>query len=130
IGYLPPESRPRSQHHWEAFLILSFIGLIMLGGLMYDGGQIVAGPPPPVHAAEAPWSPISRLVGNAMLALGGPGFALTASNVMWWVHNLIVLVFLNFLPLAKHFHIITSLPNVYFRKLDPIGALSKQDPQN
>jgi Fe-S oxidoreductase len=46
---------------------------------------------------------------------------------MWWVHNLVVLVFLNFLPLAKHFHIITSLPNVYFRKLEPAGALSKQN---
>jgi Fe-S oxidoreductase len=37
---------------------------------------------------------------------------------------------LNFLPLAKHFHIITSLPNVFFRKLEPIGQLSKQDLEN
>jgi Fe-S oxidoreductase len=37
---------------------------------------------------------------------------------------------LNFLPLAKHFHVITSLPNVFFRKLEPIGQLSKQDLEN
>src|SRR5207247_683621 len=47
-----------------------------------------------------------------------------------WAHNLYVLVMLNFLPLAKHFHVITSLPNVFFRKLEPLGALSKQDLEN
>src|SRR5262249_10930316 len=78
---------------------------------------------------EAVWAPVSRLVG-AMLAGGGPGFALAVSSTAWWVHNLIVLVFLNFLPLAKHFHIITSLPNVFFRKLEPIRTLSKQDLEN
>ena len=32
--------------------------------------------------------------------------------------------------MAKHFHVITSLPNVFFRKLEPLGALSKQDLEN
>ncbi len=127
MGYAPAENRLRGEHHWEAFLILSFIGLIMLGGLVYDGGQIVAHAGEGLHAKEAPWSPVSRFVGGLLAEIGGTGFALAASNVMWWVHNLVVLVFLNFLPLAKHFHIITSLPNVFFRKLEPIGALSKQN---
>src|SRR5262245_15172882 len=126
LGYAPAENRLRSQHHWEAFLILSFIGGIMLGGLVYDGGRIAAGMIPP---AEAAWSPISSLVGR-VLATDGPWFSLGTSSVAWLVHNLIVLVFLNFLPLAKHFHIITSLPNVFFRKLEPIGVLSKQDLEN
>ena len=39
----------------------------------------------------------------------------TSATPAWWVHNLAVLVFLNFLPLSKHFHVITSLPNVFFR---------------
>src|SRR5437764_228444 len=64
------------------------------------------------------------------LAALGPGFATTAGSVAWWAHNLSVLVMLNFLPLAKHFHVITSLPNVFFRKLEPLGALSKQDLEN
>src|SRR5205809_6565324 len=37
---------------------------------------------------------------------------------------------LNFRPLAEHLHVITSLPNVFFRKLEPLGALSKQDLEN
>src|SRR5581483_11178027 len=51
-------------------------------------------------------------------------------NVAWWIHNLVVLTFLNLLPLSKHFHIITSLPNVFFGPLQPIGRLSKQDLEN
>jgi Fe-S oxidoreductase len=40
----------------------------------------------------------------------------------FWVHLLILLVFLNFLPLGKHFHIITALPNVFLRSLPPASA--------
>lgn len=39
-------------------------------------------------------------------------------EIFWWVHILLVLSFLNFLPYSKHFHVITSIPNVYFSKLD------------
>src|SRR5262245_52798399 len=127
MGYAPAENRLRGQQHWEAFLILSFIGGIMLGGLVYDGVRIATGVVPPDEGA---WAPISRMVGGLVLSVCGPALATQVGNVAWWVHNLIVLVFLNFLPLAKHFHIITSLPNVYFRKLEPIGALSKQDLEN
>ena len=52
------------------------------------------------------------------------------SNLGWWGHNLVVLTFLNLLPLSKHFHIITSMPNVFFKKLEPKGALGKQDLEN
>jgi Fe-S oxidoreductase len=37
--------------------------------------------------------------------------------VGWWLHNLTVLTFLNLLPLSKHFHILTVIPNVFFGKL-------------
>ncbi len=127
VGFAPAENRLRSQHHWEAFLILSLIGTIMLGGLVYDGGRIVNHL---VDPTEAAWSPISHLMGRLVAAALGPAGALAFGDAAWWVHNLVVLVFLNFLPLAKHFHIITSLPNVFFRKLEPIGALSKQDLDN
>ncbi|RPI18046.1 MAG: (Fe-S)-binding protein [Ignavibacteriae bacterium] len=39
--------------------------------------------------------------------------------ISWWAHVVIVLFFLNYLPYSKHFHVITSLPNVYFSKLGP-----------
>ena len=38
------------------------------------------------------------------------------------MHCVTVLVFLNLLPLSKHFHIITAIPNVFFAKLPPRSA--------
>jgi hypothetical protein len=128
-GYLPPESRQRQKSHWEAYVILSFIGIIMLAGLVYDGGLIVSNPSNSLIGRGARWEPFSSLVGLG-LAQGGPGFALQASNVAWWIHNLVVLVFLDLLPPSKHFHIITAIPNIFFAKLEPKGQLSKQDLEN
>jgi Fe-S oxidoreductase len=36
---------------------------------------------------------------------------------MFWLHIITQLTFLNLLPLGKHFHVITSLPNVFLKKL-------------
>ena len=35
------------------------------------------------------------------------------------MHLTIILTFLNFLPLGKHFHVITGLPNVFFQRIAP-----------
>ncbi|MBI2964136.1 MAG: (Fe-S)-binding protein [Deltaproteobacteria bacterium] len=126
FGYAPAEDRLRSHSHWEAYLILSCIGIIMCGGLLYNAGRYVGLPGDAEAAAEITWEPVSRLLAAA---IGGasPDTALALSALGWWAHNLAVLVLLNFLPVAKHFHVITSLPNVFFKKLEPTGALSKQD---
>ncbi|RJP70017.1 MAG: 4Fe-4S dicluster domain-containing protein [Ignavibacteriales bacterium] len=38
-------------------------------------------------------------------------------EIFWWMHIVVVFSFLNFLPHSKHFHVITSIPNVYFSRL-------------
>lgn len=40
-------------------------------------------------------------------------------TIFWWTHVAIILLFLNYLPYSKHFHVLTSLPNVYLSKLGP-----------
>ncbi len=45
------------------------------------------------------------------------------AHLGFWTHSTLVLVFLNILPFSKHFHIITSIPNVFFRNLDAPGKL-------
>jgi Fe-S oxidoreductase len=52
------------------------------------------------------------------------GMNSTWERVFWWSHIVLVLGFLNYLPYSKHLHVLTSLPNVYFSKLTPRGALS------
>jgi len=129
-GFLPPESRLRDKSHWEAYVILLFIAMIMVAGLVYDGGRIVSHPNNTLIVLEARWEPLSALVGLGLAKVLGTSFALQASNVAWWVHNLVVLVFLDLLPPSKHFHIITAIPNIFFAKLEPKGRLSKQDLEN
>jgi Fe-S oxidoreductase len=46
-------------------------------------------------------------------------------EIFWWVHILVVLGFLNYLPYSKHLHVLTSVPNVYLASLEPRGQLSK-----
>ena len=45
------------------------------------------------------------------------------SDLFWWVHIGIVLVFLNYLPYSKHLHVLTSIPNVYFSASKAKGAI-------
>jgi len=45
-------------------------------------------------------------------------------RVAWWVHIVGILLFLNYLPISKHFHIIMSFPNVWHAKLQPKGEFN------
>lgn len=129
-GFAPAEDRLRGQSHGEAVLILCFIGTIMISGFLYDGGHLFAGAVTPEIERERAWQPLSALVGLTLAGIGGAGLAELASNIGWWLHNGVILVFMNLLPISKHFHILTSVPNVFFKKLEPVGQLSKQDLEN
>jgi len=127
FGFRPAENRLAGQSHGEAFLILCLIATIMLTGLLYDGGRLVYAAQE--LAAERPWEPM-RAIASKMLAPLGEGGARFVSNAAWWTHNAVILLFLNLLPLSKHFHILTSIFNVFFMKLEPTGALSTMDLEN
>jgi Fe-S oxidoreductase len=130
FGFPPSENRLRDQSHGEAVLILVLIGAIMISGYLYDGGRLYSVPVTPALQAERAWQPLGRLTGLVLFSIGGASLAGFASAAGWWMHNCIILFFLNLLPISKHFHIITSVPNVFFKKLDPAGQLSKQDLEN
>ena len=124
FGYRPAEDRLRAEPHWEGILILCLILGIMLGSLLHEGGRLVELAGEADIEDERGWEPVSNLVSH-LIPTGAAG---TISEVGFWMHNLIVLTFLNLLPLSKHFHIITAIPNVFFGSLRPRGALSKTDP--
>jgi Fe-S oxidoreductase len=50
----------------------------------------------------------------------GAGSALGRAS--YWLHLVLVLAFLCFLPFGKHFHVVTALPNVFLRSLPPASA--------
>jgi Fe-S oxidoreductase len=112
------EQRYRDAPHWEGIVILVFILFIMVGGLLYDAGHLVANN---IHGNERDFAPLTALVAAALGGLSRSS-AQTVSEVGWWLHCVTILIFLSLLPLSKHFHIITAIPNVFFAKLPPRGA--------
>jgi len=127
-GFRPAEDRLAGQDHVEAIVILCCIGGIMLTDLFYEAGRYITYPDVPHVMAERWWTPVASTLASVLPV--GPSGATVISEVGWWGHNLLILFMLNLLPLSKHFHIITGLPNTFFRKLEPLGALSKMDLEN
>jgi len=138
--------------HFEGVLILMIIATMMLADMAYDGASITlvaeragaCGTHPTATAAQcarlltivAPYppelatgysfypSPAGSLFAALFQTLKVPVGALEViAHVGFWTHSSLVLIFLNILPHSKHFHIITAIPNVFFRDLEPAGRL-------
>ena len=105
----------------DADLILGLIGFLMLSDLLAGGARMNLGP----HQSAA-WEPVTRVFA-AFLAGMAPASLQATYAFFWWTHLIAIFVFLNYLPYAKHFHVITALPNIFFRKLDPPGKLRTFD---
>ncbi len=104
----------------DATIILTAIFIIMISMLLQNGAQIALGD----AANYAPqWRVVSMQV--AGLFTGSSTMVRLVFEVNWWVHVVLVLGFLNYLPYSKHFHVLTSIPNVYFsnNRITPEGAL-------
>ena len=106
----------------DAFVILALIFAIVLTELLGDAFLYVL---EPEHHAR-PWAilagPLSLVLEPFGTEVAQAGFA-----AMAWAHILLVLGFGAYLPYSKHLHIISSEPNVYFRSLEPRGALRPMD---
>lgn len=113
----------RITRSWDANLILSQILVLMISDLFIDGAEIAA------HGnARGAWAFAGAGVGAALSATGaGVATLSTIHNAAWWLHMFTVLFFMNYLPLSKHFHVITAFFNVLFAKIGPRGALQKVD---
>ncbi len=48
---------------------------------------------------------------------------ISLERASWWFHIIGVLIFLNYVPYSKHFHIFLSFPNVYYSKLESMGKM-------
>ncbi|CAN2041969.1 dimethylglycine catabolism B [Candidatus Magnetomoraceae bacterium gMMP-15] len=105
------------EHTWEAILVLALIGGLMLADMFFEGSEIAAYAQNELHFEGI----VIPLTGTWIVSEILEGFYLeTIQNIhltAYLAHNLILFFFLCFLPLGKHFHVITSLPNVFFMKL-------------
>ena len=74
------------------------------------------------HYITAGAFPVSHLLGNILPASETGLVAIERG--CWWFHIIGILVFLNYLPYSKHFHILFAFPNTYFSNLEPKGELN------
>jgi Fe-S oxidoreductase len=102
---------------------------MMLGDLIYVGGDMAmrsaaSGEPVRFEGAE----PVGSLFGLLFGAFGmSEGTANVIRQIGFWSHAALPLVFLNILPYSKHFHIITSIPNVFTRLRHPAKLPTIED---
>lgn len=115
------EKLKRLKRGFKSGLVLLFISTLMatvLFSLAFE--QLWLGHEPSGYA------PFSSLI--AMAFAGIPNTAAAALfYVFWWLHLLILLAFAVYVPQSKHAHLIFAPINVWFKKLDPPGKLSKID---
>ncbi|MBW1780522.1 MAG: (Fe-S)-binding protein [Deltaproteobacteria bacterium] len=102
--------RYEGSHTSEAYFVLCLISFLMITDMFYEGSGMMLTP------SEGTWLPASHLAAGALSDATLP-FVKGIHIWSYWLHILAFFFFLNFLPLGKHFHIITALPNVFFKKL-------------
>jgi heterodisulfide reductase subunit C/nitrate reductase gamma subunit len=70
--------------------------------------------------------PISALLAPALFGESS-GNLLLLHEISWWSHILLIFTFANILPYSKHFHVFTSVPNVFLSRLEQLGYLPNME---
>ena len=76
------------------------------------------------------YSPFSSLLADGLEAAGvvaGSTAATVGYEVSWWLHLVILLSFLIYVPQSKHFHLIVAPINIWLRRDEPTGKLATLD---
>ena len=109
--------RYKGSHKSQGVIVLMFIFTIMLSLTVMNGIRINLGEDP-LHV----WRPISAIVGGVFAGLN-ERTQNAIGEIAYWIHLGVVLVFLSELPEGKHFHVVTSIPAILLRDLEPAGRL-------
>lgn len=77
------------------------------------------------HGEELSWSePIASATAYVFAGINET-VAISVFYFAWWVHLLILLTFLVYVPQSKHAHLIAGPANVFFSRLSNPGKLEK-----
>jgi len=111
-----PAPGDRRNHTAEALLVLGLIALLMLFESLFAASGALLGSSPESITPAAPLSLAWML--ERVFAQTPPESLQFLHRGSFLAHDLLFFAFLCFLPFGKHFHVVTSLFNVYFAKLD------------
>ena len=100
----------------EDAIALLFVFIILLTGFILQGLRIAADP--------GPWDSfafVGQWVAVALQAMFTHEQLLSIHNFSWWLHFLLAMAFIAYLPYSKLFHIFLGLANQFMRKRGPVG---------
>jgi Fe-S oxidoreductase len=117
LTFPPPYTEARSR---DAFIILSLVAGLMLAYFGLNACEIADG-----ASRAGVYMPIANLIAS-WLPTGAAGLD-TAARVLWWLHAVILLSFLNYLPYSKHMHVLTSIPNCFFKSLEKVKTQPREE---
>ena len=96
----------------DAGLILGAIASVLITHFVYHGYEIAGSLTAGVggHA----YMPLSNAIGHALAPLPFESVH-RGAFLGYWLHIIVVLTFLNYLPYSKHIHLLGALPNILLR---------------
>ncbi len=106
----------------DAFTILALIAVLMIAFFGMHASEIAQG-----SEGAARYMPVSGFVASAFLSGVSQGSLVVTANVFWWIHAIVLLSFLNYLPYSKHMHILTAIPNSFFRSLTKVNTQPQEE---
>jgi Fe-S oxidoreductase len=117
----------RLERNREAVLILSLIIAIMITDFAFDACRFALRSASDAGIAhERGYAFIGSALASAVSALPEP--ALRAGyHLFYWTQLVVVFAFLVILPTGEHFHIVTALPALFFRRGRPANVVPKVD---
>ena len=103
-------------HTWEALLVLGLISTLVITESLFEASLMAAEIQKGLHAPLA--APLT-LVWIFKILLSGASLQTLQSlhSFSYFIHEISFFFFLCFLPMGKHFHVLTSLFNVFFMRL-------------
>ncbi len=110
--YAVPEKLGKD-HTAEALLVLGLIAILMISESLFEASLLAADP----EAARAPVLTLAWAFGLLLSGTAVPTLA-SLNLAAYTVHDLTFFSFLCILPFGKHFHVITSIFNVFFMRLE------------
>jgi Fe-S oxidoreductase len=114
------EKLSRLKRGWKAGVVLLFIGGLMLSILLLEGARMLW----QTHET-AVFQPAASVISVIFISVGvNSAIAEGLFYLFWWLHLLILLSFLVYVPQSKHAHILFAPINIFLRKLGPPGKLS------
>jgi Fe-S oxidoreductase len=111
---------PRLTLNYDAWIILFLIFWLMVTDVMVNSFEIYL-----FDSPNEQWSFLAYGVAQIWDALGmSQGTAEALHTIFWYQHLLDFLIFLCYLPYSKHSHVLTVVPQIYTRRLEPTGVLA------